>query len=968
MKKRHRAYGGIPAVRMLSILAALAILLSFFAISGPAGLKAYAAGEDTEWYDRSDAVPEEDVYDGLPELSAAAGEFDRLPYDDIDEQPDFYVPSSSVRSDYDLFEYVITDKGAVITKCGNSAAGAVYIPGSLGGAPVVAIGNESFKGCRGITEIILPDTVTSIGHYAFYGCTSLTKINITDKIGIIGHGAFDGCGEVCSIGKSGDVIVYGGSNRVYDNSGDTAQPNAPTPNGLSITDAQLAEIMAVLRTYPEMVNVYKYDIPVSDVGKLECALAKKYPYDIYATIYNWGYSRMGSTLYGLYPFYCADSMDKATADKYIANLKAAVKPYLEQVSGKDQFTCAALAHNYVILRADYDYDYNYYGAYDILVRRSAVCQGYSEAFDLLMKLKDIPCYIVSSEPMNHAWNMVKINDYWFHVDNTWDDMGEDTRNTIVYAHFLRTDTEIKNLQHNDWYIFPDITYTAAPTCASKNYSSMPRETGQDIMDGRWYYYDVDNKNIVSTTFTGSGKKTVRAINNNICCGVVGYQGVIVFSDGKKIFMRDPLTGKEKGIYTTTESENNGYVASLNVDNSGNLKYTYSDSYTVYDSNFFDYFYFHYIFFPDQEAGLFNTKLTNATYLLNIAFPQTSTTVTVGKSQKLAIKRYPYTSQAALTWSSSNSSIATVDANGSVTGKAVGIVTITAKYSNLSASTKVVVAPVMEAPGSFSGVITSTDSIKLTWTASKNANGYEIMRSTAKNGTYTSVAFTNKLIYRETGLTPGKTYYYKVRPYAVVSGNKAFGPFTSAKALKPIPLTPKGVKARSLGYKTLKITWKEVKNVSGYQISRSTSASGTFSAIATVSSSNLYYKDTSVTCGKKYYYKVRAYKVVNSNKVFGKYSSVVNAKPVPSTPSPKAKVASSTSIKVSWSKTPGANGYQVYRSTAKDGQYKLLGTITSTSYTDKSLKAGKTYYYKVRAYRTVNSKRVYGDYGTTQCTL
>ncbi|MCD7894681.1 MAG: fibronectin type III domain-containing protein [Erysipelotrichaceae bacterium] len=68
--------------------------------------------------------------------------------------------------------------------------------------------------------------------------------------------------------------------------------------------------------------------------------------------------------------------------------------------------------------------------------------------------------------------------------------------------------------------------------------------------------------------------------------------------------------------------------------------------------------------------------------------------------------------------------------------------------------------------------------------------------------------------------------------------------------------------------------------------------------------------------------------------------------------------------VSWKKISGASGYQVYRSTSKNGTYTKVKTITSgstTSYTNYLLTANKTYYYKVRAYKTVNGTKVYGSF-------
>lgn len=79
-----------------------------------------------------------------------------------------------------------------------------------------------------------------------------------------------------------------------------------------------------------------------------------------------------------------------------------------------------------------------------------------------------------------------------------------------------------------------------------------------------------------------------------------------------------------------------------------------------------------------------------------------------------------------------------------------------------------------------------------------------------------------------------------------------------------------------------------------------------------------------------------------------------------------KNVSSKKAAVKWSKVSKASGYVIYRATSKNGTYKAVKTITkgsTVSYTNKSLKKGKTYYYKVRAYTTVGGKRIYGSYST-----
>ena len=60
--------------------------------------------------------------------------------------------------------------------------------------------------------------------------------------------------------------------------------------------------------------------------------------------------------------------------------------------------------------------------------------------------------------------------------------------------------------------------------------------------------------------------------------------------------------------------------------------------------------------------------------------------------------------------------------------------------------------------------------------------------------------------------------------------------------------------------------------------------------------------------------------------------------------------SSTSGKpmLTWNAVYGATSYRIYRSTSKGSGYSLLGTVTTTSYTNTGAKAGMTYYYRVKA--------------------
>ncbi|PGZ89007.1 InlB B-repeat-containing protein [Bacillus sp. AFS029533] len=82
------------------------------------------------------------------------------------------------------------------------------------------------------------------------------------------------------------------------------------------------------------------------------------------------------------------------------------------------------------------------------------------------------------------------------------------------------------------------------------------------------------------------------------------------------------------------------------------------------------------------------------------------------------------------------------------------------------------------------------------------------------------------------------------------------------------------------------------------------------------------------------------------------------------PTPKSIVvtkSSSTSLKIVWSQVTGTSGYELYRATKSSGSYTLIKSTTSVQVTNSNLKRGSTYYYKVRAYKLVGTKKVYSGW-------
>ncbi len=264
------------------------------------------------------------------------------------------------------------------------------------------------------------------------------------------------------------------------------------------------------------------------------------------------------------------------------------------------------------------------------------------------------------------------------------------------------------------------------------------------------------------------------------------------------------------------------------------------------------------------------------------------------------------------------------------------------------------------PTDISAVSTGYDSVSIAWNEAEGATGYEVLRAASSGGTYSVVsgpAPLTEMAFAQTGLKAGTTYYYKVRGLFDDDGAVVTGDQSAYKSVKPVPNPPESVTAEPLDYDSIKVSWSSAPGASGYMVYRSTSEGGTYTRVATTS--RLYYTNNYLRTGTAYYYKVRAYR--SSKSIYGGYSPMANAVTALSEMSGVAAATYyPTAIKVSWKAVPGRTRYEIYRSDTEGAEPTLYKTTASTYYKDTGLTVGKTYYYQVRAYRTVSGVKQYND--------
>ena len=112
----------------------------------------------------------------------------------------------------------------------------------------------------------------------------------------------------------------------------------------------------------------------------------------------------------------------------------------------DPWKIALWLHDWLIYNANYDYTYSRYTADGVLLHGTGVCDSYTRAYNLLLQQFGIESKRLSSDAMDHAWNLVKIDGQWCHVDVTWDDPNEGGYENHFY--FGLTDEQM-DVDH-DW--------------------------------------------------------------------------------------------------------------------------------------------------------------------------------------------------------------------------------------------------------------------------------------------------------------------------------------------------------------------------------------------------------------------------------------------------------------------------------------------------------------------------------------
>lgn len=247
-----------------------------------------------------------------------------------------------------------------------------------------------------------------------------------------------------------------------------------------------------------------------------------------------------------------------TYEQEIDYIVSLVSPTLSDVEK------ALFVHDYMISSFSYDESATNFDVISLFRERTGVCQAYSLAYMAVLRELGIEAAMVTSDEMMHAWNLVKIDGEWYHVDLSFDDPTPDRPGRVMHDNFLLDDDGIRatSTPHYGW--------GSSERCNSATFHGKIWNNVRSRMlwlDGQWYYIDETSRALIASSFSGAGRTEVyrfperwQADNKSgtyyvgVFSGISECFGYIFVNTPYEVIIYTPDTGHTNVFLELTQSD------------------------------------------------------------------------------------------------------------------------------------------------------------------------------------------------------------------------------------------------------------------------------------------------------------------------------------------------------------------------------------------------------------------------------
>lgn len=323
----------------------------------------------------------------------------------------------------------------------------------------------------------------------------------------------------------------------------------------------------------EEINLYEYRIAASDLKAIVQDMRFSEP-SVFHLENSYQYSRIGDYVYDYIPKYKMNQTDYAQACEFVEKEVEKILNDSNAQCVEDDYLQALLLNDYITTHYEYDKTYTNYDMYSMLKDKKGVCQAYTLLYDELLTRCGIEVAYAQSDDMNHIWNLVKIGQYYYHVDVTWNDPTTNRYWRAEHSNFLVSDAGISATRHYNWISWNNIV------CSDTTYDNAiftNSESAFAYCEGEIYYIDNSNGNLcryvdeksegivvadISDTWNASGQS---GFWPGTYSGLVSVDGKLYFNTAYGIGSYDPNTYELKKDIVTVEQEDGEIIGLILTD-------------------------------------------------------------------------------------------------------------------------------------------------------------------------------------------------------------------------------------------------------------------------------------------------------------------------------------------------------------------------------------------------------------------
>ena len=297
-------------------------------------------------------------------------------------------------------------------------------------------------------------------------CTAFVYIDPNAKVPT---GEDEGDGHGGNGGNGGNGIIPGGGKEPIRGSIERNPGNVPLYAYQHLSDSEKAMydviVDAVYNHKPDIKSI-PLQIHKDNMQKIIDYIDRDHPELIW---FNRGISYLFDSSSGIVSelnfTYC---LTEEESSKRHQEIEASLKPFMDTVTDKmSDYELVLRIYENIIRLVDYDTiglerqkkyspvtsdkPDDLRSIYGVFVNKKAVCAGYAKATQYLLNLCGIECVYVTSD--THAWNLVKLEGAYYHLDTTWGDLSNTKKeknisDRIQYDCFCITTAEVLNLEYH----------------------------------------------------------------------------------------------------------------------------------------------------------------------------------------------------------------------------------------------------------------------------------------------------------------------------------------------------------------------------------------------------------------------------------------------------------------------------------------------------------------------------------------